>query len=43
MTLTCAKGTHGTIGHTEWSSRNGMLRAENTTLRLPEVIGEASQ
>lgn len=38
-----AKKTHGTIGHTEWSERNPSLRQEGTPLRLPELIGEASE
>jgi hypothetical protein len=31
---------HGTIGHAQWSGRDFPTRLEDTSLRLPEVIGE---
>jgi hypothetical protein len=34
---------HGTIGHAEWSARIVVLRTEDTTLRLPELIGEPNE
>jgi hypothetical protein len=43
VVLSYAKKTHGTIGHTEWSIRNWLLRVEDTLLRLPEMIGEPSE
>ncbi len=34
---------HGTIGHAQWSLRNFPIRAEDTTLRLPDLIGEPNE
>jgi hypothetical protein len=31
------------MGHAEWSRRNALLRMEDTTLRLPELIGEPNE